>query len=142
VNARGRVLLILAPLVLLVAGGGAAYWFYLRPGFLNTAPKKETCELALSELTVNLADQDRPHYLSASVTVLITGVGAKKAAEELEAQVRDAVIMATSQHAYSDLLSGEGKAALKEDIRAAVAEVLAEEKLAVEEVLFTSFIMD
>ena len=92
--------------------------------------------------TVNLADTDRPHYLSASVSLVLKGVNPEAVVEERELEVRDAVIIVMTQHTYADLLSAEGKEILKSDIALAVEEALSEGRLAVEDVLFTSFLMD
>lgn len=139
---RGRLLLILGPLILLLGGGGAAYHFFFSKRPAKAAPVQETCELTLADLTVNLADTERPHYLSASVTLVLKGVDPEVVVEEQEPGVRDAVIMVMTQHTYAELLSPEGKETLKNDIALAVEEALSESRLAVEEVLFTGFLMD
>lgn len=139
---RGRLLLILGPLILLLGGGGAAYFFFLNKRPAKAAPQERTCELTLSDLTVNLADAERPHYLSASVSLVLKGVDPEAVVEEQESGARDAVIMVMTQHTYDDLLSAEGKETLKSDIAAAVEEALSEGRLVVEEVLFTNFLMD
>jgi flagellar FliL protein len=142
VRNRGRLLLILGPLILLLGGGGAAYFFFFNKRPAKAAPQERTCELTLSDLTVNLADTDRPHYLSASVSLVLKGVNPEAVVEERELEVRDAVIIVMTQHVYADLLSAEGKEILKSDIALAVEEALSEGRLAVEDVLFTSFLMD
>ena len=139
---RGRLLLILGPLILLLGGGGAAYFLFFGKRPAKVAPQERTCELTLSDLMVNLADRERPHYLSASVSLVLKGVDPEAVVEERESGVRDAVIMVMTQHTYADLLSAEGKETLKSDIALAVEETLSEDRLAVEEVLFTSFLMD
>ena len=139
---RGRLLLILGPLILLLGGGGAAYFFFFNKRPAKAAPAEETCELTLADLTVNLADTERPHYLSASVSLVLKGVSPEAVVEEHESGVRDAVIMVMTQHTYADLLLAEGKEALKRDIAVAVEETVSEGRLAVEDVLFTSFLME
>jgi len=140
---RGRVLFPLLLLVALLAAGAAAYYFFfLRGASGDNEPQEETFEIALTDLTVNLADQDRSHYLSASITIVIKGIHAEAAAEEFDAAIRDAVIIVTTQHTYQELLSADGKDRLKRDIQTAVEQSLAGEHLAVEDVLFVSFVMD
>lgn len=136
---QGKILLLLIP-VLLVAGGGTG--FVLLRGRHQAKPAKAEYALALNELTVNLADTDRPHYLSASVTLTMEGESPEKTAPEYEAQVRDAVLMAMSQRKYRELLSAEGKQSLKESLAAEVGTALADRKLEVKGVLFTTFVMD
>jgi len=136
----GRTFLLLILVVILIAGGGAAFVF-LRGHHRDKAPEK-TYSLALADLTVNLADSDRPHHLSASIALAIKGPDPEKVAAECDPQIRDAVLMVMSQHAYHELLSTEGKQALKEQIGAEVGKTLAERKVTVEDVLFTTFLMD
>lgn len=130
------------PLVLLLAGGGAAYFLLLRPKSPKPPPPEETYQLELTDLVVNLADQGTPHYLSASVGLVIAGVHPEEVVEEHRAQICDAVIMTVTQHTYRDLLPVEGKQLLKDDIKAAVDEALSEQGLTVREVLFTNFLME
>jgi flagellar FliL protein len=133
------MLLLLIP-VLLLAGGGAG--FLLLRGRHHARPVEKEFPLALNELTVNLADTGRPHYLSASVTLTIKGADPEKTVAEYEAQVRDAVLMVMSQRKYQELLSPEGKQALKDSLAAEVGKALAARKLEVTDVLFTTFVMD
>ena len=139
---RGRLLLILGPLILLLGGGGAAYFFLFHKRPAKAAPAEQTCELTLSDLTLNLADEERPHYLSASVSLVLKGVDPQAVIEEQEAEIRDAVIMVTTQHTYGDLLTAEGKEILKSDIAVAVEQALSDHRLGVEGVLFTTFLME
>lgn len=140
---QGRVLLIALPLaVLLVGGAGAYYYFSMRERGPKPEPPEETYEIALPDLLVNLADEDQPHYLSTSVSLVVSGVEPEEAVSEREAHIRDAVIISMTQHTYEDLLTPEGKELLKEDIKLAVEEVFAGQHLAVAEVLFTMFLMD
>ena len=138
----GRRLRILPVLIaLLAAGGGATYFLVLRKPH-KSAPPEESYTIALADLSVNLADTKRPHYLTTSVSIVVKGLKPQPVVEERDAQIRDAVIMVTTQHTYADLLSVEGKEKLKTDIAAAVDGVLAEEKLKVDEVLLTGFLME
>ncbi len=136
---RGRMLLLLIP-VLLLAGGGAG--LVLLRGRHHAKPAEKEFPLALNVLTVNLADTERPHYLSASVTLTLKGADPEETVAEYEAQVRDAVLMVMSQRKYRELLSPEGKQSLKDGIAAEVGKTLAERKLTVTDVLFTTFVMD
>jgi flagellar FliL protein len=77
-----------------------------------------------------------------SVSIVIVGTKPQPVVEERDAQIRDAVIMVTTQHSYNDLLSRDGKEKLKTNIAGAVSKVLSEGKLKVKEVLLTSFVME
>jgi flagellar FliL protein len=140
-GAIGRILLVALPAVAL-AGGGAAFYL-LRVAPRRPAPKPNACYLlSLTDLTVNLADRGRPRYLTASIAFTIAGEEPERKVSERDAQIRDAVLMVVSKHSYQELLSAEGKQALKEGLAAAVSEVLREDRLTVKEVLFTSFVMN
>jgi len=140
---RGRILLIALPVVVLLAGGAAAF-FFLHGGRVSKGGEQADVshQLSLADLVVNLADEERAHYLTASVTLVITGPDPEKTVAARDAQIRDAVLMAMSKHSYRDLISADGKAALKTDLQEAVEEALSEDRLRVTEVLFTNFVMD
>jgi flagellar FliL protein len=135
-----RLILIILPVVLLLGGGGAAYHFV--SSSKPSAPPEQTCQLDLPDLTLNLADEDRPHYLKTGVSLVIVGAAPEETLLERESQTRDAVIMVMTQHTYRELLSPEGKETLKSNIQTAVNAVLCEDGFEVRDVLFTEFIMD
>ena len=137
-----RKLRIIPIIILFLAAGGVAAYFLVVKKPAKTAQPEESCAVALADLNVNLADTSRPHYLTVSVSIVVTGVKPQPAVEARDAQIRDAVIMVTTQHSYKDLLSLEGKEKLKTDIAAAIERTLAEDKLKVKEVLLTSFLME
>ena len=141
-SARGRILVIVLPLVVLLGGASGAFFFLRGPRPPKAEREDTTYLLALADLSVNLADQDRPHYLMASLGIAISGEDPEQVAAERDPQIRDAVLMVMSRHSYKALLSAEGKQALKHDLSAAVTEALSEDALTVDEVLFTSFVMD
>jgi flagellar FliL protein len=138
---RKRLLALLALLVLL-GGAGGAYYFLFMNKRVKPPPPEETAELELTDLSVNLADKGHARYLTAAITIGVKGVAPQAALEKRRAAIEDAVIMATTQHTYTELLSPEGKGKLKDDIATAVEGALAGDRLAVEEVLFTRFLME
>lgn len=137
---RKRLLALIVLIVLLGSVGGAYYFIFNKRE--KPTPPEETAELELAELSVNLADKGHARYLTAAIIIVVKGVAPQAALEKRQAAIEDAVIMATTQHTYNDLLSPEGKAKLKSDISTAVEGALAGERLAVEEVLFTRFLME
>jgi len=137
---RGRILIVVIPVMVLLVGAGGAFVF-LR-GARKAKPAEERHSVTLSDLTVNLADTRGPSYLSASVTISLVGPEAREAAKEAEAKIRDSVIIVISGNTYVDLLSADGKQHLKDEISEAVSEALASRHVKVEEVLFTSFVME
>jgi len=141
VRQDGRALLLVLILVLLLGGAAGAYFAFFHSG-AKKAPPEVTHQLTLSDLIINLADTDKPHYLSASLSLIVAGESPEEVVEEREAHIRDAVLMVVSRYTYGELLSVEGKEELKRELVTAVTEVLAEHALRVEEVLFTDFVMD
>lgn len=141
-RARGRALIIVLGLLALGAAGGMVYRVVSGRGAEPAAPEEESYRLVLEDLTVNLADRETAHYLRMSVTVILRGVAPEEVAEAHAAEIRDAVITAASEHTYEDLLSTEGKEALKADIAEGVEGGCGEGQIAVTDVLFTGFIMD
>lgn len=139
---RGRALVIILPLALILAGGAGAYFFWFQKRDPGAPEPDKTHLLALEDISVNLADDDRPHYLTVSVSFMLVGPDPEQAAAERDAQIRDAVIMTLTRHTYESLLVEEGKQALKEDLAAAVSEAVASEKVELTDVLFTTFIME
>jgi len=140
VTRHGRALLIVLPIVLALAGG-AAFVIVKRAGG-RRPPPQVSCTLDINDLTVNLADQERPRYLTVSLALTFVGIDPKAAIAEREPQIRDSVIMALTQHTYHDLLLTEGKEALKRDLAAAVEGTLVGREVRVEAVLFTQFVMN
>lgn len=139
---RGRAL-VLALLLLVAVGGCAVGFVFLRQRRVPAdSTRAEHYLLTLNEISVNLADQKQPHYLTASVVLGISGPRPERALPEHEPEIRDGVVIAMSKHTYQQLLTADGKAALKDDLAQAVGRVLAEENLEVTEVLFTSFLMN
>lgn len=141
-GARGRILIIVVPLVVLLGGAAGAFFFLRTPRPRQAEKQRATYLLTLADLSVNLADQDRTHYLMASLGIAVSGEKPEEVVIERDPQIRDAVLMVMSRHSYKPLLSAEGKQALKDDLSAAVTKVLSEHGCAVDEVLFTSFVME
>lgn len=128
----------------LLAGIACAYLYYhpKLPWKRRQPRAEESYLLLLTNVSVNLADQDRPRYLTATVGLRLSGRDPQKTAADHDAQIRDAVVMTMSRYAFRSLLTQQGKEELKGELASAVSELLAQEQLRVEEVLFTSFIMN
>lgn len=142
-SARGRAVAMVLVVLALLAGGGGAF-FFLRGGRLGKSkqPAESSFQLELTDMVVNLADKSRSHYLTVSLTLVITGEEPEKRVTEKDAQIRDAVLMVMTKHIYADLLSAKGKETLKAELAKAVSGVLAEQNLKATEVLFTNFVME
>ena len=73
--------------------------------------------VSLEEMIVSLNSGARPRYLRTTISVEAADAAAATSVEERMAEFRDATIMALSHHAVEDLLSFEGKEAVKAEIK-------------------------
>jgi flagellar FliL protein len=91
---------------------------------------------------VNLADQDSPRFLRATIRMVVAD---KEHAEHLaedevaKARVRSAILELLTTQKSTDLVTPEGKAALKKNILAATGTILPEAKGV--DVLFSEFVV-
>jgi flagellar FliL protein len=154
---RSRLLLIIGGVLalILLGGGGFAAFKYFRKG---AAPKtgdhaaagekdKKAKEAILSALNlepfiVNLADKDEVRFIKASFKL---GLGGAKEAEELEknavflAATRDAIISLLTAKTSNEILTPEGKDALRKDILKKVNTLMPKGKI--EEVYIVDFVV-
>ena len=140
--------MILGLVVLLLAGGGGAYWYF----FLN-APAAEAAEaepepppstglVPLDAFVVNLADASSSRFLRVTLTLVVQDEAQAAELEENEVakmRVRSAILELLAQKNADELVTPEGKAALKLSIAEGVALVSHETK--VTDVLFSEFIV-
>jgi flagellar protein FliL len=148
--------LIVVVLLLLAGGGGGGYWYFvLRPQAAEAAdpaaeaaPKKKGHDgggaaLKFDPFVVNLADPGGVRYLRVGLSLVIAGNDAE--AKELEEgkvkllRIRSAVLELLSQQLADEVVTTEGKQALKHAIEAQANTVLA--PLEVTDVLFTEFVV-
>lgn len=149
----GTLILVLVA-VLLTVGGNAAVFFFLRPKATPVeVPKAAVVEnkvkstLHLETFVVNLPDPEHRAYLRVGIEIgLNKEEKEKKEGEKPEAagpgpvpEVRDTVIAVLSESKPDELLTAEGKKALKEELTKKLREKLPE--LGVQEVYFTEFLM-
>lgn len=84
-------------------------------GTQEAAPKGVI--VSLQEMIVSLNSGSKARYLRTTVNVEAADASAATIVEERMAEFRDATIMALSHHAVEDLLSFEGKEAVKAEIK-------------------------
>lgn len=147
---------LIAVLLLLTAGGGGGgYWYFvMRPqaaegaeaGAEPAAPKKHAeggAALKFDPFVVNLADPGGVRYLRVGLSLVIAGTEAEaKHLEESKVQllrIRSAVLELLSQQISEQVVTPEGKAALKHAIQEQASAVL--EPVEVTDVLFTEFVV-
>jgi flagellar basal body-associated protein FliL len=139
---------IIMMVVAIIIGAGG---MYATERFRNKGaePKKPEVEnlpvhpVALEERTVNLADYPNSHYLRTTVVAEVAGEGEmEELMKERMPRFMDRLIDVLSREHYNDLLYPPGKKALKEKLRHAFEEEVADKGLKVKGVLFTEFVME
>ena len=140
-----RIFIIAGVLVALLAGGAV---FFLKSKASKSKSGKTHVKkvvekpkelLALDEFVVNLADPQESRYLKVQISLEVIADKESKKLEEEKPRLRDAVITVISQKKYHQLLTAEGKAQLKEEIKKACNKTLGHKKI--HQVLFTDFAM-
>jgi flagellar protein FliL len=164
---KGKLLIILvAALVLALGGGGAAYFFMGRGEAAHGKAANKNADghgdehaeeedghepvvVALPPFTVNLADKDTPRYLRTTVSLLIkdaekaatlSGGGGHKAAGEPVriAMARSAILELLTTKTAEELMSAQGKTALKKEIAARASSAF---RFKVNDVLLAEFVV-
>lgn len=106
--------------------------------------------MAFEPFVVNLADPGVARFLRTSIQLVVTGgeeggggegEGKKKGASVEELRARSAIIELLSAETSDKLLTGEGKAELKEHIIERMEDVLGDAEIEVEDVLFSDFVI-
>ena len=151
-----KKILMFVTIVLVLAGGGSAgawWWFHraeaVAPADGHAAAKaepqadpKDSGVLAMEPFLVNLADQDAPRFLRATLGLVVAD---KEHAEHLaeddvaKARVRSAILELLTTQKSTDLVTPEGKAALKRQVIEKADHILHNTK--VTDVLFTEFVV-
>jgi len=143
----GKLPIVIIIVVVLVLALGAGAFAFLKMSHKSKAPEKKepvkTAQWELGEFLVNLADPGDPRYLKVNLVAEIEDDGKKRGGEGAgdpeEAKAKDAVICALSKHRMNDLLTNQGKDALKSELKSALNEAI--EGTKVVDVYFTSFAM-
>jgi flagellar FliL protein len=146
-KAKGKSkLLLIAGVVLLAGGGGGGYWWWSqRAPAAEQAEAKPAVEpgvVSFEPFVANLADEGGERFLRAGVKLVIEGVERAKEVEENaveRAQLQSAILDVLTQQRADELVTPEGKAALKKAILARTAEVLHETPVI--DVLITEFVV-
>jgi flagellar FliL protein len=141
-----------AVLVLAGAGGGGYWWWSHRapadPKAAEEAAKQEAHEpedagvVGFEPFVANLADEGGTRFLRASLKLVVAGAETAKEVEENaveRAQLQSAILEILTVHTAEQLVTKEGKAALKKEILEKTGHVLHSAK--VTDVLFTEFVV-
>lgn len=152
---KSPIVLILAVAVATLAAGGGGAWFFLGKNggekgagahaedSAKSEPKAvEKGVLSLEPFIVNLADADVDRYVKCTVRLV---VDTQATAEKVKSQelavtrVRDRILTLLSGKKFAEVATPEGKEALRDEIAAAVGEVLETGKITA--VYYTEFIV-
>ena len=144
-----------AVLVLAGAGGGGYWWWSHRapadPKAAEAAAAAEKAEphtpedagiVGFEPFVANLADEGGTRFLRASLKLVVAGAETAKEVEENavdKAKLQSAILETLTVHTAEQLVTPEGKAALKKEILEKTGHVLHSAK--VTDVLFTEFVV-
>jgi len=141
-----------AVLVLAGAGGGGYWWWSHRapadPKAAEAAAKEEEHApedagiVGFDPFVANLADEGGTRFLRASLKLVVAGAEKAKEVEESaveKAQLQSAILETLTVHTAEQLVTPEGKAALKKEILEKSGHLLHSAK--VTDVLFTEFVV-
>ena len=141
-----------AVLVLVGAGGGGYWWWSHRapadPKAAEAAARVEPHTpddagvVGFEPFVANLADEGGTRFLRASLKLVVAGADTAKEVEESaveRAQLQSAILEILTVHTAEQLVTLEGKTALKKEILEKTAHLLHSAK--VTDVLFTEFVV-
>jgi flagellar FliL protein len=139
--------MMIAAVVLVLGGGGGGYWWWSNQAaaageHVEEAPKADPGVLSFEPFVANLADEGGARFLRIAVKLVVDNAEHAKEIEEnpvVLAQVRSAILEALTERTADELVTPEGKAALKASITEQSSHLLHETK--VTDVLFTEFVV-
>lgn len=145
------MIILVVVLLLLAGGGGGAYWFLFRGNAeaagADAEPEPEpeveaTGVIPLEPFVVNLADPSGTRFLRVTLSLVVADEGIAKEFEEekvVHMRVRSAILELLAQKQAAELITADGKTALKKEIDEVVEH--AAHELEVKDVLFSEFIV-
>jgi len=142
-----------AVIVLAGAGGGGYWWWSHRapadPQAAEAAAKEEEKHdpedagvVGFEPFVANLADEGGTRFLRANLKLVVSGAETAKEVEENavdKAKLQSAILEILTVHTAEQLVTPEGKAALKKEILEKTGKVLHSAR--VTDVLFTEFVV-
>jgi flagellar FliL protein len=146
---KGLFMTVIA-LVLLGGGGAGAYFFYLKPAPKHAVaeaepepePEHATGIVKMEPFVVNLADTGASRFLRCNLSLVVADEALAKEIEEKPvelARVRSAILELLALQQADQLVTPEGKEALKQQIVERAAHAVHELKVA--DVLFSEFVI-
>ncbi len=149
---KSKLIWVVLFLVLLLFGGAGAAAYY----FLVVQAPDETEEVSEEEVVppalyfelrpafvVNLSGPDSSRFLQVEVDLMARDQAVLNAIQAHNPAIRNALLLLFGSQRAADLQTREGKEALQRNVLDSINDILAsrEEGLAVEEIYFSSFVM-
>jgi flagellar FliL protein len=136
---RGLMIALVSAVLVLALGvaGIAVYVFVVMPGQSAGGEKpaaaaetheetKAGASVRLNKFVTNLADKDRIRYIDLSVALGVRAEADVAAIEEMEPEIRDAILSQIRNMTSQDLAGSEGKNRMAEAIQKGLASLLKE----------------
>jgi flagellar FliL protein len=137
-----KLFMILGIGVLLLGAAGGGAWFFFLKGKSTPPPASAATNghiYKIEPFLVNLADPGQSRYLK--VTLHLESNQEKPDAdfEKRQPQLRDAILIILSSKQCREIMTPEGKAALREEIKGRANQVLV--NLKAQNIFFTEFVI-
>ncbi len=145
---KSKLIPIIAVVILLAGGGGGGYWWWSHRAPADAKAEPVAAEpadagiVSFDPFVANLADEGGTRFVRASMKLVIEGAEKAKEVEENaveRAQMQSAILEVLAVHTAEQLVTPEGKTALKQEILERAGHVLHDTK--VTDVLFTEFVV-
>ena len=140
--------MLIVAVVVVLGGAGGGYWWWSHKGAAEGEqaeahePESDPGVVSFEPFVANLADEGGTRFLRAAVKIVVDTVEHAKEIEEnpvVLARARSAILEVLTQSMADELVTPEGKSALKEAITEQCAGLLHETEIT--DVLFTEFVV-
>jgi flagellar FliL protein len=137
-----KLLIIIGIGVLILGAAGGGAWFFFFKGKPSPSPATAASNghiYKMEPFLVNLADPGQPRYLKLTLQLEINQEKPNEEFEKRQPQLRDAILTILSSRNYREIMTSEGKAALREEIKGKVNQLLV--KVKAQNIFFTEFVI-
>jgi flagellar FliL protein len=141
-DVKKKLIIIIAAVLVIGGGAGGAWWWMRVPVEAKEPPLESRGLVSFEPFLVNLADEGANRYLKVTLGVVL---GTAEDAKHIEStpvvlsRLRSDILELLTEQSSSQLVSAEGKQALKAAIKTRLSEAL--EHKEVVDVLFSEFVV-